>query len=84
MICEWCKSDLTVGAVVCPDCGKDRKDIYENKMKTYFFISFGCMGIMGGWLSTNGYLLAGGVLLSVIGLVFAQKVSKAVRSWWWY
>ena len=84
MVCEWCKNDMHESAIVCSSCNKTRRDIYENKIKTYVFLILGGLSVGWGLCDENIYLLGGGIVLSMVGCVFMQKVSNALNTWWWF
>jgi hypothetical protein len=39
--CQWCLKPMNSDAVRCPDCGKLRKDIYNEKVVCYVFCIIG-------------------------------------------
>lgn len=35
--CQWCNKPMDSTAINCPNCGRLRKDIYNNKVMSYIF-----------------------------------------------
>lgn len=91
--CEWCTKPIDTAAIRCPNCGKLRKDIYNDKIKCYSFC------VLGGALigisismsrnsnssngSTGSILLVAGILSVAVGLFFYNKVSQQLKTYWW-
>jgi hypothetical protein len=83
-VCKWCLKEMEAGAIRCPHCGKLRKDIYDDKMKCYFFC------IVGGLLlglgiadSSKVYFLIAGVIGVIGGLYYYVRTSQKLKSYWW-
>lgn len=43
--CEWCNQPMDSTAVRCSNCGKLKKSIYNDKIKSYIFCLIGGLGI---------------------------------------
>lgn len=75
-------------AVRCQNCGKLRKDIYEDKIKCYTFCMIGGFAIgvslaMESGSSMKTPLLVAGIIIGIVGLYFYNKVSQKLKTYWW-
>jgi hypothetical protein len=90
--CEWCSKEREAGAIRCSNCGRLRKDIYEDKIKCYACCLIGglMLGIgiamhtpFGESSTGKTLLLIGGALIAVAGLIYYVKVSQRLKTYWW-
>ena len=97
--CQWCTKPMDAAAVRCPNCGKLRKDIYNDKIKCYSFCALGglMIGISIPMLRSHGndyyntssggsfgtVLLVVGILFAIVGVFFWYKVSQRLKTYWW-
>lgn len=88
--CSWCNQPINSDAIRCNSCGKLKKDIYGNKIKSYIFCIIGGLGLGIGLElidkpdnSAGIILLVIGILSALVGIYFYVKVSQRMKSWWW-
>ncbi|HLG38058.1 MAG TPA: hypothetical protein VI461_00270 [Chitinophagaceae bacterium] len=86
--CQWCSKPINNDAIRCNSCGKLRKDIYEDKVKTYVLCILGglLIGIAVAFLAKGRqgeWLLAPGILIGIAGIYFYSRVSQKMKTWWW-
>ena len=100
MNCQWCLEEMDESAVVCPFCGKEKKDFHQHKVLTYVFASLFILSFLlgvtsGKWFSpVEGHFAVEQVFTSLAGwsaFVFFcsstycyAKTSKIARKWWWH
>jgi hypothetical protein len=80
--CTWCNKEMDSTALRCPHCGKLRKDIYDDKVKCYFFCILGGL-LLGVGVGRNVYLLALGIIVAVVGIYFYFRTSQKMGTYWW-
>ena len=79
---------MSKDAVRCENCGKLRKDIYEDKVKSYTFCIPGGLGIGIGigplkYSSAQTAVIIIAVLAALVGIYFYVRVSQKLKSYWW-
>jgi hypothetical protein len=76
-------------ATRCSSCGQLRKDIYEDKIKTYIFCGLGG-GMLGVGIVMHSYnsmkvpLLVIGAIVGIVGLYFSVIVGRKLKTHWWF
>jgi 5,10-methylene-tetrahydrofolate dehydrogenase/methenyl tetrahydrofolate cyclohydrolase len=90
--CKWCSKEKDVDAIRCPNCGKLKKDIYEDKIKCYTACLIGGLLLGIGIAKHTDYgesstgktlLIIGGVLAAIAGVIYYVKVSQKLKTYWW-
>ncbi len=90
--CEWCSKEREAGAIRCPNCGRLRKDIYEDKVKCYTFCILGGLLLGYGIAKHPAYfqnstpktlILIGGALIALVGVMYYVRVSQKLKTYWW-
>ena len=97
--CDWCKKDIPLDAVVCPNCQSWRKDINNEKIISYTLFGLSVVLLFLGIINTwwGNFLdtfrigefitsLSGWIVLGlfIAGMVYYVRVSKKIGTWWWY
>ncbi len=82
--CKWCLKEMEASAIRCPHCGKLRKDIYDDKVKCYFFCALG--GLLLGFGISNSdqvYVLVAGIIAVLAGVYYYIRTSQKLKTYWW-
>jgi hypothetical protein len=89
--CKWCSKSIPIDAVVCPYCRKWRKDIDRDRIIAYICaVLCAIIGIIAVPIIRNDrignwwvFILAF-IMAFAITLYFTVKVSRKIRTWWWF